>query len=56
MHTIGPGLWQENCKSWKIRNTKCSTWIMGKKLKNVENEIQTVNDMDYGEKSENCGK
>jgi len=26
MHTLGPGVWQENWKSWKKRNTQCRTW------------------------------
>ena len=25
MHTIGPGVWQENRKSWEMRNTHCRT-------------------------------
>ena len=49
-HTIGPGVWRENCKSWNIRKTKYSSWIMGKKLKNEENEKQTVYDLEYGDK------
>ena len=52
MHIIGLGVWRENCTSWNIRNTKYSTCIIGRKLKNVENEIQTLDDMDYGEKTE----
>jgi len=23
MHTVGPGVWRENRKSWKMRNTHC---------------------------------
>ena len=25
MHTVGPGIWRENCKSWKMRNTHFRT-------------------------------
>ena len=32
------------------------TWIMERKLKNVENETQTLYDMEYGEKTENHEK
>ena len=24
MHTVGPGLWRENWKTWKMRQTHCS--------------------------------
>ena len=27
----GPGIWRENCKSWKMRHTHCRTWNMAKK-------------------------
>ena len=33
-----------------MRNTHCRTWIMGRKLKKVENETQTLYDLEYGEK------
>jgi hypothetical protein len=33
-----------------LRNTDCSTWILARKLKNVENETQTIYDLEYGEK------
>ena len=25
MHTVGLGIWRENLKSWKMRNTHCMT-------------------------------
>ena len=56
MHIIGPGVCRENCKSWNIRNTKYRTWITGRKLKNLEKEIETVENMYYGEKTEKRGK
>ena len=43
MHTEGPGIWRENWKSRKMRNTHFRTWNMQGKLKNVENlETSTV--------------
>ena len=39
-----------------MKNTHCMTWIMERKLKNVENETQTLYDMEYGEKTENHEK
>jgi hypothetical protein len=31
MHTVGPGLWQENWKSRKMRNTYFRTWNVARK-------------------------
>ena len=31
MHTVGPGIWRENWKSRKIRNTHFRTWNMARK-------------------------
>ena len=28
MHSVGPGVWPENWKSWKMRNTNCRKWNM----------------------------
>ena len=33
MHTVGPGVWPGNWKSWTMRNTHCSTWNM---MRNTE--------------------
>ena len=33
-----------------LRNTDCSNWILAKKPKTVENETQTLYDLEYGEK------
>ena len=50
MPTVGPGIWQETGKTWKLRNTHCRTWNMERKLTNDENEKHTCQDMKYGEK------
>ena len=36
-----------------MRNTHCRTWIMVRKLKNVESETKALLDLEYGEKTEN---
>ena len=33
-----------------MRNTHYKTWFMARKLKKVEKEIQTLYDLEYGEK------
>ena len=33
-----------------MRNAHFRTWIMVSKLKNVKNQTQTLNDLEYGEK------
>jgi hypothetical protein len=35
-----------------MRNKHCSSWILARKLKNVENETQTLYDLEYGENTE----
>ena len=37
-------------KNWKIRNAQCRTWNMARKQKNVENETQTLYDLECGKK------
>ena len=38
-----------------MRHKRCRTWNMARKLKNVENETQTLFDLKYGEKhSKTC--
>ena len=39
-----------------MRNAHYRTWMMEIKLKNVENEKQTLYDLEYGEKTEKRGK
>ena len=59
---VVPGIWRYTLKKLqneknmernsekhkKMRNTHCRTWIMVRKLKNVENETQTLYDLEYG--------
>ena len=47
---IGPRIWQETLKNWKMRNTQCRIWNMARKLTKKENEKLTWQDMKYGEK------
>ena len=42
MSTVGRGIWQENWKSWKMRNIHLTTWKITKSLKNVKNEKCTL--------------
>ena len=39
---------------YNVKNEKfhCSTWIMVRKVKNLENETQTLYDLECGEKTE----
>jgi hypothetical protein len=49
-----------HCKTWnmvrnilkrfKMRNAHCWSWNMGINLKNVENEMKALYDLEYGEK------
>jgi hypothetical protein len=36
MHTVGPGIWRENWKSWKMRNTHFRMWYMARKTEKGE--------------------
>jgi hypothetical protein len=56
MHTVGPGIWRDNWKSWKVRNILLTTWKMMKSLKNLQNGTCTLQELEYGEKTENHGK
>ena len=56
MSTVGRGIWQENWKSWKMRNIHLMTWKMTISPKNQKNEKCTLKDLKYGEKTENHGK
>ena len=42
MHTVGPGIWQENWKSWKMRITLVRWWNWQEILKNMKNEKCTL--------------
>jgi hypothetical protein len=39
-----------NIKSFKMRNAHCRSWNIGRNLKNVENEIESMYDLEYGKK------
>ena len=39
-----------------MRSTHSRNWNMAKKMKNVKNEKYTLQDLDYGEKTEKRGK
>ena len=39
-----------------MRNVHCRTWNMARNLKNVENETQTLSDLEYDEKNDKRGK
>ncbi len=56
MSTVGRGIWQENWKSWKMRNIHLTTWKMTQITKKRKNEKCTLKDLEYGEKTENHGK
>ena len=38
-----------------MKNAHLRTWIMGRELKNVENETHTLYVLEYGENTENHG-
>ena len=40
-HKVGPGIWRETLKMWKMRNTPCRILNMARKPKNVEKETHT---------------
>ena len=48
MHTVV--IWRENLSTRKMTDSNSRTWIMARKLKNVENETHTLNDLEYGKK------
>ena len=41
IHTLGPGVWQEYRKSWKMRNTNCRIWNTARNSGNLKNEKYT---------------
>ena len=56
MHKVGTKLWPDIVKNVKNENTHSRTWIMERNLKNVENETQTLYELEYGEKTGKRGK
>ena len=56
MHTVGPEIWQENWKFWKMCNTQNRNWNVGRNTqRHGKWEIQNVWP-DYGKKTEKIGK
>ena len=53
---VGPGIQQETVKTMKNVKYTNRTWIMATKQKNGEKETQTLFQVDYGEKTEKCGR
>ena len=43
-------------KPWKMRISHSSTWNMQKIMENMENEKYILQDLEYGKKTEKCGK
>ena len=43
-------------KKWIMRHKHCLIWNMARTLKNMENEIYTLQDIDYGEKTKQTKK
>jgi hypothetical protein len=39
-----------------MRNAQCRIWNIGRKIKNVDDETQTLYDLEYSEKPEKCEK
>ena len=48
---VGYGTLRETLKMWKMINAHSRTLIMLRKLKNMENETQTLYDLEYGDKN-----
>ena len=43
---------ERKLKNKDMKHKHCLTWNIVRKLKNVENETQTLKDLEYGEKSD----
>ena len=44
---------EKHSKTWKMRNAHCRTWSMARKFKIKKNEKYTLQDLEYGEETEN---
>ena len=55
-HTVGPGIWRDTLKNQKTRNAHQRTWNLARKLKNVENEKCSLQELEYVQKSEKRAK
>jgi hypothetical protein len=42
MHTVEPGIWQEDGKTWKTGQKHCMTWNMARNTEKRENEKYTL--------------
>ena len=51
MYTVGPGIWRENRKTWKMRHTQGRICNMARKVTNENVKLKTQ-ELEYGEKSE----
>ena len=51
-----PGIWRETLKRTKWETHTIRTGICQETVKNVNNEKYTLQELDYGEKTEKCGK
>ena len=49
-NTVGPRIWRETLKNVENEKYTQQTWTMARKLKKVENETQTLFDLEYGKK------
>jgi hypothetical protein len=56
MHTVVPGIWQDNGKCGKGEIHGVGHEIWQGKLKRLENEKCPLLDMEYGKKTKNHGK
>jgi hypothetical protein len=49
-HKVGRETWRKTQKVWQMTKEHCRIWIQARQLKNVENETETLFDLEYGEK------
>ena len=42
MHTVDPGIWRENSKMKRIRNSQNRMWNMARNTEKAENEKHTL--------------
>ena len=49
-------MWQETVRNVETRNTQCRTCIIARKRKKLQNETQTLCDLEYGQKQSKTWK
>ena len=49
-NTVGPRIWLETLKNVENEKYTQQTWTMARKLKKVENETETLYDLEHGDK------